>query len=110
LHLASPFLITAGSNADFTIDVELRKALTDPVGQNHYLLRPALRLVNNVEVGTISGTVDSTLLDGVDETCANDLTADEGNDVYLYIEFVQPQNVTVEAGQETVIDFTAAAP
>jgi hypothetical protein len=84
LHLASPFLVTAGSNADFTIDVELRKALTDPVGQDHYLLRPALRLVNNVEVGTISGTVDSTLLDSVDETCANDLTADEGNDVYLY--------------------------
>lgn len=187
LHLASPFIIPAGENADFTIDVELRKALTDPVGQDHYFLRPALRLVNNVEVGTISGTVEDTLV--MDESCSNDLTADEGNDVYLYtgldadvgdinldadgnpdhdagdsdgvspesnpltsaevtqnadtgvyeyeigfvatgdytiaftcqslddttdddeaIEFVQPQDVTVEAGQETVIAFTAAAP
>lgn len=82
LHLASPFIVPAGGNADFTIDVELRKALTDPVGQNHYLLRPALRLVNNIEVGTIAGTVDDTLVMG--ESCTNDLIADEGNDVYLY--------------------------
>lgn len=83
LHLASPFIVPTGENADFTIDVELRKALTDPVGRDHYLLRPALRLVNNVEVGTISGTVAPSLQDGEGEVCTSE-TGDSGNDVYLY--------------------------
>lgn len=82
LQLVTPFVIPAGGNADFTIDFELRKALTKPNGLNHYLLRPALRLVNNVETDSITGTVADTLV--MDPSCKNDLTADEGNDVYLY--------------------------
>lgn len=81
LHLASPFIIPAGENADFTIDVELRKALTDPVGQDHYFLRPALRLVNNVEAGTITGSVDSSLL--TRDKCT-DSSGESGSAVYLY--------------------------
>lgn len=82
LQLVTPFVIPAGGNADFTLDFELRKALTKPTGQDHYLLRPAVRLINNVEVGTVAGTVADTLV--LDPSCDNDLTTDEGNTVYLY--------------------------
>lgn len=82
LQLVTPFVIPAGGNADFTLDFELRKALTKPTGQNHYLLRPAVRLINNIEVGTVAGTVAETLV--LDPSCKNDLATDEGNTVYLY--------------------------
>lgn len=82
LQLVTPFVIPAGGNADFTLDFELRKALTKPTGQNHYLLRPAVRLINNIEVGTVAGTVAETRV--LDLSCENDLAADEGNTVYLY--------------------------
>lgn len=88
VQLASPFTIVAGGSADFTIDVELRKALVKipgggPVAQ-HYLLRPALRLVDNSEVGTVTGTVADSLVNPGDDSCENDLSADAGHAVYLY--------------------------
>lgn len=102
VQLASPFTITAGGSADFTIDVELRKALTRPQGpgDGFYLLRPALRLVDNSEVGSIAGTVDEALV--MDASCTNDLTADTGNAVYLYQDFdASPGDVFLDdMGQE----------
>lgn len=82
LQLVSGFTVPAGGSADFTVDIDLRKALTKPSGKNHYLLRPALRVVNNVEVGTIRGSVDSALL--ADTSCNNNVATDEGVAVYLY--------------------------
>ena len=82
VQLSSGFVIPAGGDADFVIDVDLRKALTKPEGKDYYLMRPALRIVDQSETGSISGTVAAGLLD--DEACTNDLGADEGNAVYLY--------------------------
>jgi hypothetical protein len=51
---------------DFTIDFDLRKSVVQPPGQSAdtpvcdgqaYLLKPALRMVNNLEVGAITGTI-----------------------------------------------------
>lgn len=84
VQLASPFTITAGGNADFTIDVELRKALTKPQGQDHYLLRPALRLVDNSEVGTITGTVDPSLVSNSECEGFDNPEVEQANAVYLY--------------------------
>ncbi len=83
LQLNRGFTVPAGGNANFTIDFQLRSALNQPNGQNgDYFLRPSLRLINNVEVGTISGAVADALV--MDANCTNDLAADEGNAVYLY--------------------------
>jgi hypothetical protein len=68
LHLNSSFTVPAGGHADFTIDFVLRKGLTKPNNSDYYLLRPAMRLTNNVEVGTISGTV----ADDVITSCLSD--------------------------------------
>lgn len=66
----------------FIIDWDLRQALTLPPGQPGYFLRPALRITDLTEHGSIAGTVDDALL--MAETCSNDLAGDRGNVVYVY--------------------------
>lgn len=61
LKLVSGFNVAAGGESDFTIDFDVRKSIVDPQGNGvaaDYFLKPALRLVNNLEIGSISGTVD----------------------------------------------------
>ena len=71
LKLVRGFTVGAGTVTDFTIDFDLRKSLVQPPGQRAdatscngqmYLLKPALRIVDNLQVGTIRGTVDSNLI------------------------------------------------
>ncbi|MDX1443043.1 MAG: DUF4382 domain-containing protein [Gammaproteobacteria bacterium] len=79
LKLNRSFVVPAGGSADFTIDFDVRKSLHQP-GQSaiDYILRPTLRLVNNVEVGTVAGTVTSGL---VPEGCDPAVYLFEGSDV-----------------------------
>lgn len=81
LKLVSGFTVPAGGAADFTIDFDLRKSITEPAnGSTTYVLKPALRIENNVEVGTIKGSAANTLLIGAlslaDAAC--------GPTVYVY--------------------------
>lgn len=62
LKLTSGFTVAAGGESDFTIDFVLRKGLVKPANADYYLLRPALRLVNNQQVGAITGTVAGTVV------------------------------------------------
>jgi hypothetical protein len=63
LKLIRGFTIGAGSTSNFTIDFDLRKSVVNPPGLGEpYLLKPVLRLVNNLEVGTIDGTVAAGLI------------------------------------------------
>jgi hypothetical protein len=79
LQLNTGFTVPAGGNADFTIDFVLHKGLTKPANdKGYYLLRPAMRLLNNVEVGTIAGSVDSTVI------ASNACSGITGRKVYLY--------------------------
>ena len=70
LKLVHGFTMTANQVADFTIDFMLQQSITAPPGQTagsgtqEYLLKPALRLINNVQAGTISGTVALSTLQG----------------------------------------------
>ena len=80
LKLVRGFDVPAGGTASFTIDFNLRKSVNNPEGQGNcsgnYKLKPALRLVDNTEVGSISGTVSSALIE--DESCTS------GNAVYVF--------------------------
>ena len=50
--------MAAGSTSNFTVDFDLRKSVVAPPGQSpNYLLKPVLRMVDNLQVGTITGTV-----------------------------------------------------
>lgn len=64
----SGFVVPAGGTASFTIDFDVRKSLVNPPGLDRYLLKPVLRLVDNAEVGTITGTVGQTLLASCTDT------------------------------------------
>lgn len=78
VQLVSGFTIPAGGKANFTIDTDLRRAIVHPSNTNYYLIRPAMRLLDNAQAGTISGTVADSL------TCADGNGGFTGDDVYLY--------------------------
>ena len=62
LRLVSGFTVPANASADFTAEFDLMKSVTAPNGQSpDVTLRPTIRLVNNVEVGTLTGTVSNDL-------------------------------------------------
>ncbi|WP_372522121.1 DUF4382 domain-containing protein [Sulfuricaulis sp.] len=63
LKLNRGFDVPDGGSADFTIDFDLRKSV-HVTGTGEYMLRPTLRMVDNVMVGSISGTVSASLVPG----------------------------------------------
>lgn len=73
LQLSGGFDVPDDGEASFTIDFDLRKSLVDPQNGEHYFLKPALRLVDNSQIGHIRGTVDENLY------CEG-----EGNAVYVF--------------------------
>lgn len=79
LKLVNGFTIAAGGGVDFTIDFDLRKSITNPGGMPSAILKPALRIVDNMTVGSIAGSVDGAL---VEQECA-DASLDDGA-VYAY--------------------------
>ncbi|MEA1079687.1 DUF4382 domain-containing protein [Marinobacter qingdaonensis] len=60
LKLKGEFVVAADTSTDFTVDFDVHKSIVDPQGGSlaDYLLKPSMRLVNNLEVGSITGLVD----------------------------------------------------
>lgn len=86
LKLKGDFLVAADTTTNFTIDFDVRKSIVDPQGNAlaDFMLKPSLRLVNNLEVGAISGQVDYAQISSTrsaDDTLAN--CGYEGS-VYVY--------------------------
>src|SRR6266404_3733225 len=65
LKLVSGFTVPSSGVVDYTIDFDLRKAITCPPGQAPAcILKPVERLVDNTSVGNIQGQITSTLPSG----------------------------------------------
>jgi hypothetical protein len=63
LKLVGGFTVPAGGSADFTAEFDLMKSVTAPNGLSpDVIFRPTIRLVNNVEVGTLTGEVAGDLI------------------------------------------------
>lgn len=60
LKLNRGFRVSAGKDADFTIDFDLRKSIHR--NGKGYVLRPTLRIVDNSSTGSIGGEVDAGLI------------------------------------------------
>ena len=74
LKLIRGFTVATGSTSNFTIDFDLRRSVIAPPGQApNYLLKPVLRMVDNLQVGAIAGTVAPALV-----------TADCSPQVYIF--------------------------
>lgn len=78
LKLVRGFDVAVGQTANFTVDFDLRKSIVDPRGANaDFYLKPALRVLDNTEIGEIEGTVNSQTME------AGDCLAN-GGVVYVY--------------------------
>lgn len=63
LKLHGGFTVPVNDIANFTAEIDLMKSLTAPPGQAPDVkLRPTIRLVNNVEAGTLTGQVAPALV------------------------------------------------
>lgn len=82
LQLSSGFVITENQNTSFIIDWDLNQGLTAPENQDGWKLRPSLRITDETEYGTISGSVAEGLLTA--EGCTSNMAEDTGNNVYIY--------------------------
>lgn len=59
----SGFTVPAGGEISLTIDFDVRKSIVNPQNDpNSYKLKPVIRLVDNAQVGTITGTVSGELI------------------------------------------------
>ncbi|WP_417568432.1 DUF4382 domain-containing protein [Marinobacter sp.] len=104
LKLNGDFLVAANTETDFTIDFDVKKSIVNPQGQSlaDYLLKPSLRLVNNLEVGSVSGEVDYATINST--RLADDQLADCAYEGSVYV-FQGPDvvptdiNVNSEDGQ-----------
>jgi len=100
LKLNRGFTIGVGTTTDFTIDFDLRKSIVAPPGQQTivdtcnnqaFMLKPVLRMVDNLQVGAISGDVHPNLVD------ANCVPAGENpypGNVYLFGPIPTGEDVT----------------
>jgi len=63
LKLVSGFTVPSSGVVDYTVDFDLRKAITCPTAQAPACtLKPTEKLVDNTTVGNIQGVVDNTLV------------------------------------------------
>lgn len=63
LKINRGFVVPAGGSASYVIDFDLRKSVHKPASDNQdYKLRPTLRLIDQSSVGTLTGTVNSELI------------------------------------------------
>ncbi|MDH5544946.1 MAG: DUF4382 domain-containing protein [Gammaproteobacteria bacterium] len=81
LKMVRGFTVPVIGSADFTVDFDLRKSVV--LSNQGYKLKPALRLIDNVEVGHIKGNVDGT-------TLSSNGCGDSGNAIYVF----QGENAT----------------
>lgn len=62
LILVDGFTVAQGGSVDFTVDFDLRRSIIMADGK--YILKPVLRLINDVDVGQIVGSVSNTFMIG----------------------------------------------
>ena len=79
LKLNRPFSTGADGIVDYTIDFDLRKSITDPVGQDGYKLRPTLRIL---ETSVASARFAGIVTD--DQATAGEPIDPESCAVYIY--------------------------
>jgi hypothetical protein len=128
LKLVRPFTVAQGGTTRLVIDFDIRKSVIAPPGlAPNYILKPTLRLMDELETGTIEGVVDLAALGAEQEaeSCDGgvylfngagatpddaDGVADDGADPVVYRSLVAAEGSTaasysfpfVEAGAYTI--------
>jgi hypothetical protein len=84
LKINRPFRVAAGSITRLVADFDLRKSIIAPPGQSpNYMLKPVLRLMDQLQIGDINGTVNLTAL-ATTQLGATATAADCNGGIYLF--------------------------
>jgi hypothetical protein len=83
--------VAAGGTGNYTVDFDLRQSIVERGSTGCYNLKPVLRVVDNAETGTLTGTVDPALL-STDSGCTADPVTGAGAAVYVYEGSVTPDD------------------
>ncbi len=80
------FSVIEGGVYTFTLDFDLRKAMTYNPGPDRYILKPrGVRIVSDALAATLGGTVDNVLFNvNSISACASKIDPTVGNVLYLY--------------------------
>lgn len=103
--------LDAGSNHAYTVEFDLRHALVNPVGQQGYLLKPrGVRLVDDMTVGHIQGSIAEALL--IENQCT--VAPADTSTAVAVVYFYPGSDIEITAmadfgGAEAVEPYTAAA-
>ena len=84
------FEVLADEHIAMTVDVDLRKSLTQQDGSGAYVLRPTARIEADANLGTLAGEVDESVIIGLGGTIYNGSDIDTGCAAYIY----EDQDVT----------------
>ncbi len=92
------FIVFRNISANYTVDMDLRRSIyPDPNNPGQYILQPSLRAVNNLDAGSITGSVATTL---VPSGCSPA--------IYVYSGKVTPTDVNINAPSGTVQPISSA--
>lgn len=87
VRLVSGFDVAANQGLEFIFDWDLRQGLVDPPGQPGYFLKPAFRMIDVNEFGSVSGTITGALVSDAANECNEDNDDADfaiGNTVYIF--------------------------
>lgn len=67
LKINSPFIVAQGGSTNMTAEFDLQKTITEPPGlDGDIIVRPSIKLVNNLDVGAVTGMVATDLAEAVE--------------------------------------------
>jgi len=92
IRLVSGFVVGPNQAVRFLFDWDVRKGLTEAVGQQRYLLRPAFRVLDVDEYGSLSGTIFADTI-SLDATCQGVADPTVGKVVYVFEGDVTPDDI-----------------
>jgi hypothetical protein len=85
VRLVDGFEVGPNQAVKLLFDWDLRQGLVDPPGQPGFLLKPAFRMLDVVELGALRGTVALATITTAANACAKDnANLDVGNVAYVY--------------------------
>lgn len=105
VRLVNGFEVAASESLELLFDWDLRKALVYPPGLGKYLLKPAFRVIDLKQYGSISGAVETTTVMLAENECnADSADYDVGNTVYIFAGLgVTPDDIDAEDPEPVAI-------
>lgn len=104
IRLVSGFDVEPNQAVRILFDWDVRKGLTEAVGRQTYVLRPAFRVLDIDEYGAVSGTIAADTI-SLDATCSAVADPAIGKVVYFFEGDVTPDDIDgVDADPLTTVD------